>query len=131
MTGVDWIAGPHVTHVMQASQTDFPQQSFDVVMSFNHLEHDPFWEESLLHNLPSLKDGGLFILRWATHESGKHGPEFDPTHQGGYYPKTLEEVVTFLQSNGLKILERSKDINPYIGMMANIVARKKQEQNVE
>lgn len=124
MTGVDWIEGPHVTHVMKASETDFAPEYFDVLMSFNHLEHDPFWKDSITHNLPALKPGGLIILRWATHSSGKHGPEFDPTHAGGYYPKDMAEVKEFLLDQGLIVERTSQDHNPYIGLMANIVAKK-------
>jgi len=123
MTGVDWIPGQNVTHVMKAAETSFDPGTFDVLMSFNHLEHDPFWKESINHNLPALKDGALLILRWATHSSGKHGPEFDPTHGGGYYPKDMPEVLEFLKDNKLKVVSQSQDHNPYIGVMANIVAK--------
>lgn len=123
MTGVDWIAGPHVTHVMKAAETSFEPETFDVLLSFNHLEHDPFWKESLAHNLSALKPDALIILRWATRSSGKHGPHFDPDHKDGYYPKDMLEVLEFLRDQGITILSQSQDQNPAIGIMANILAR--------
>lgn len=123
MTGVDWIKGTHVTHVMKCSETDFAPGTFDVLMSFNHLEHDPFWRESIAHNLPALKDNAFIILRWATNGSSQHGPEFDPTHTGGYYPKSIYEVAKFLGEQGVKVISQSQDHNPAIGLMANIIAK--------
>lgn len=125
MTGVDWVAGQNVTVVTKAHETQFDNDSFDVLMSVNHLEHDPIWEESLGHNLPSLKTGGLILLRWAGMGSGRHGPEFDPNGKNGYYPKSLEDLIVFLRENNIEIIESYNDHNPYIGRMCNIIAIKK------
>lgn len=123
-TGLDWAEGKNVDIVVPAKETDFKTNTFDVLLSFNHLEHDPDWTESLGHNFPALKSGGLILLRWATRNSSAHGPEFDPHGKLGYYPKDLGEVVEFLESEGIQVLHKSQDHNPYIGVMANVIAKK-------
>lgn len=123
-TGIDWAEGKNVDIVVPAKDTEFSANTFDVLLSFNHLEHDPDWTESLGHNFPAVKSGGFLLLRWATRASSAHGPEFDPHGEQGYYPKDLEEVMEYLQKQGMEILFRSRDHNPYIGVMANIIAKK-------
>lgn len=124
-TGIDWAAGKGVDIVVPAKETDFKPESFDVLLSFNHLEHDPDWQDSLSHNLPFIKERGILFLRWATRRSSAHGPEFDPHGKQGYYPKDLHEIVEFLTDQGLAIVYTSQDHNPSIGVMANVIALKK------
>lgn len=123
-TGIDWAPGKNVDLVVPAKETTFASETFDTLLSFNHLEHDPDWTDSLGHNFDALKSGGLLLLRWATRNSSAHGPEFDPHGEQGYYPKDLGEVVEFLESRDIEVLHKSQDHNPYIGVMANIIARK-------
>lgn len=123
-TGIDWAAGKNVDIVVPAKETTFKPGTFDVILSVNHLEHDPDWTESLGHNFPALKPGGLILLRWATRNSSPHGPEFDPHGKHGYYAKDLGEVVDFLTEQGIEVLFKSQDNNPCIGVMANVIARK-------
>lgn len=123
-TGIDWAPGKNVDIVVPAKETAFDNNTFDVLLSFNHLEHDPDWTESLGNNFDALKEGGLMFLRWATRASGAHGPEFDPHGEQGYYPKDLNEVVEYLEGKGIQVLHKSQDHNPYIGVMANVIARK-------
>ncbi len=120
-TGVDWIKGKNVHVVSMAHQTKFQEGIFDAMISFNHLEHDPHWEKSLKHNLPALKDGSLILLRWATKSSQKHGPEFDPSHENGYYPIDIEEIEKFCSENNIRVEETEKEQNPYVGLMGSVV----------
>jgi len=122
--GVDWIEGKNVDVVMKGADTKLPKESFDVLLSANHLEHDPEWEETLTKVLESLKPGGLILFRWATRKSSAHGPEFDPHGEQGYYPKDVPEIVEFLQKKGIAILLEYADQNPSIGVMGNVLARK-------
>lgn len=123
-TGVDWTAGKGVDIVVPAKETTFDPDSFDVILSVNHLEHDPDWQESLGHNFPALKQDGLLILRWAGMGSAPHGPEFDPHGEHGYYPKSMAEVIEWLKQNDMLIELEYGDSNPYIGPMMNVIARK-------
>lgn len=123
-TGIDWAEGKNVDIVVPAKDTTFVPDTFDALLSVNHLEHDPDWTESLGHNFPALKPGGLILLRWATRNSSPHGPEYDPHGKHGYYAKDLGEVVDFLKEQGMEVLFMSQDHNPYIGVMANVIAKK-------
>lgn len=122
--GVDWTEGKNVDIVVAAKDTEFDDETFDVLLSVNHLEHDPDWEESLGNNIPSLKRGGLMLLRWAGPGSSPHGPQFDPRGEQGYYPKSMAEMISFLKRNGMQIALEYGDMNPYIGPMMNIIARR-------
>lgn len=124
-TGIDWAAGKNVDIVVPAKETCFADGSFDVILSCNHLEHDPDWEDSIGHNLLALRPGGLLLLRWAGIGSAPHGPEFDPHGEHGYYPKSMAEVLTFLLRQNMNILLQNGDHNPCIGPMLNIIAAKK------
>lgn len=124
-TGIDWTAGKNVDIVVPAKETEFDNEVFDVMLSVNHLEHDPDWEQSIGHNLPALKRGGLILLRWAGMGSSPHGPQFDPHGAQGYYPKSMPQVIEFLKGKGIDIITEYGDMNPYIGPMMNLIARKK------
>jgi len=123
-TGIDWAPGKNVDIVVPAKETTFDPNSFDVLLSVNHLEHDPDWQESIGHNLPALKQDGLILLRWAGIGSAPHGPEFDPHGAQGYYPKSMADVLEYLKSQDILILTEYGDANPYIGPMMNVIARK-------
>lgn len=122
--GVDWIEGKNVDVVMRGKDTKLPKEKFDVLLSANHLEHDPEWEETLAAVLAALKPGGLILLRWATRRSSAHGPEFDPHGKQGYYPKDVPEICEFLQKQKIGVLLEYADTNPCIGVMGNVIARK-------
>lgn len=123
-TGVDWKEGKNVDVVCLAHDTKFKKDQFDQILSVNHLEHDPYWKKSLIHNFKWLKDGGIVFVRWATVSSSKHGPEFDPKHEDGYYGKNLEDVVQFLQAYPqIEIIWKNTDFNKDIGQMANVIAQ--------
>ena len=130
MTGVDWESGKNVTHVMKCHETKFKKESFDVLVTINHLEHDPYWEKSLQHNYPALKKGGLFILRWASTGSSEHSIEHDPSGEDGYYPKSLNDIIHFLKKKlDVEVLEEGQKSNDYIGLMAWVIAKKKKDEN--
>jgi hypothetical protein len=129
MTGVDWVAGPHVTHVMKCSDTEFKPETFAFIISLNHMEHDPYWEQSLKHNIPALMVGGMMFLKWCSTHSSKHCAEYDPSGKLGYYPKELNEVMNFFNVNyrefRLKAIDKGTEHNPSIGMMAYILLEKR------
>lgn len=119
--GVDWKEGKNVEVVSLAHETHF-EERFNTLLSMNHLEHDPYWEKSLDHNLQYLSPGALLYIRWGTEKSQRHGDEFDPSHTG-YHPKTMQQVKDFLEKNGIKIFDAVEEHNPYIGVMGGIIAR--------
>lgn len=51
----------------------FSPQQFDVIVSTEMLEHDKYWQESLLSMYANLKSQGLFILTCAGPTRQEHG----------------------------------------------------------
>ena len=47
--------------------------AFDVVLSFEMLEHDPYWKQSLRSMYRLLRDGGALLLSFATGARPTHG----------------------------------------------------------
>ena len=60
--GVDMRAGRDVDEVMTSHDLRFPDESFDVVISTEMLEHDPFPWVSMAEMGRVLKPGGVLIL---------------------------------------------------------------------
>src|SRR5262245_45993460 len=71
-TGCDWRPGPGVDLVAFAHQLTFPDQSFDVVVSTECLEHDPHWRETIVAMRRMLKEDGLLIVTAAAFERKPH-----------------------------------------------------------
>lgn len=63
--GVDLGPGPGVDIVSPFHLVDLPDESADLVLSTEMLEHDPHWESSLVRMCHLLKSGGYLILTWA------------------------------------------------------------------
>jgi SAM-dependent methyltransferase len=59
--GVDWRAGPGVDHISLFHEIPWIEE-FDVLISCNAFEHDPYWKQSIVAGLRALKPGGEIIL---------------------------------------------------------------------
>lgn len=70
--GLDIAPYKNVDVVSLAHEYDVPDESFDVVISTNHLEHDIYWEKTLAKMLKLLKRGGFMIIQ-TTHNRPEHG----------------------------------------------------------
>lgn len=70
--GLDIKAGPNVDVVSIAHEYKAPPQSFDVVISTNQLEHDMYWDKTLLKMYELLKSNGLLVIQ-CPHNRGEHG----------------------------------------------------------
>lgn len=82
--GVDCVAGRNVDVVCLAHEVPF-QQAFDVVASFEALEHDPHWIETLRAMVRCVRPGGLIIGSCAAPGRGRHGTR-DRPHRDGSFP---------------------------------------------
>lgn len=71
--GVDVADGPGVDEVCQGQLLDHPTASFDVVVSCECMEHNPFWVETLANMFRMAKPGGLVIVSFATTGRAEHG----------------------------------------------------------
>lgn len=70
--GVDIKEGKNVDIVCPCHKLDFKDESFDVIISTEMLEHDPYWYESLRKMSKMLKPDGLLLLSCATPPRAKH-----------------------------------------------------------
>jgi SAM-dependent methyltransferase len=76
--GVDLDIGPNVDKIMEGQLADFPTGRFDVCLSAECFEHNPFWLETFINMARMTKQGGLIIITCATTGRGEHG-----THRSG------------------------------------------------
>jgi len=71
--GVDVATGPGVDRVCPGQTVDEPSESFDVVISCECFEHNPYWLETFVNMLRLLKPGGLCIVSCALTGRQEHG----------------------------------------------------------
>ena len=134
--GVDWVDGKDVDFVCKFHETDFKMNKdvkipFDVLISYSAFEHDPFWKESINHNLPFLRIGGMIFFNWGGPNSTPHGLHYsadiigEPTGAykgkadltdddpiGGYFPKSMKQMTDLLEDNSVTILETGTQHGP-------------------
>jgi len=71
--GCDVFSGKNVDVVGFTHELTFPDNSFDVIISSECFEHDPYFNKSILNILRMLKSGGLFTMTCATTGRKEHG----------------------------------------------------------
>jgi len=71
--GLDIGPGPNVDIVSVCHEFTGPDESFDVVVSADALEHDMHWQKTLKKMYDILKFGGLMIFTCASSGRGAHG----------------------------------------------------------
>ncbi len=71
--GVDIAPGENVSIVSKAHELEFPDGYFDTIISTECLEHDMYWDRTLLNALRMLRHGGLLLLTMATTGRAEHG----------------------------------------------------------
>lgn len=71
--GADITSGPGIDLVCQGQDIEMPTGTFDVVITCECFEHNPFWVETFVNMTRMLKSGGLFILSCAAPGRIEHG----------------------------------------------------------
>jgi len=71
--GVDVAPGPGVDIVQLGNEVDQPSESFDLVISCECFEHNPYWVETFANMMRMLKKGGLCLITCATTGRIEHG----------------------------------------------------------
>ena len=84
--GVDLMSGPGVDVVSNGQEINVPDQNFDVAISCECFEHNPYWFVSFQNMYNKLKMGGLLIVSCASRGRVEHGtkrtsPESSPGTQ--------------------------------------------------
>jgi SAM-dependent methyltransferase len=72
-TGVDVADGPAVDIVAQGQDLTFPDGSFDVTVSAECFEHNPYWRETFLNMVRMTRTGGLVAFTCAAEGRPEHG----------------------------------------------------------
>ena len=72
-TGIDLEDGPGVDVVCEAQKYDAPDESYDVIISSECLEHNPYYKETLENAVRMLKPGGFMLFACATTGRPVHG----------------------------------------------------------
>jgi SAM-dependent methyltransferase len=88
--GLDVGPGPGVDVVCQGQAYDAPAGSFDVVISCETMEHNPFWKETFANMLRLCRPGGLVLMTCASIGRPEHGtrrttPKDAPLIKWDYY----------------------------------------------
>ena len=105
-TGVDIAPYDNVTVVSIAHEYDAPNGSFDVVCSTSELEHDIYWQKTLLKMVDLLKPGGFMWFEaphvWHEHGTKHSNPEdsltIDKDEEWANYYKNMnvEDITSVL-----------------------------------
>lgn len=97
-TGVDLSEGPGVDVVSSGHTLDFSDETFDITISCECFEHNPFWVETFANMHRMTKRNGLVIMSCASRGRLEHGtarthPEESPGTQsvGMNYYRNLNE----------------------------------------
>jgi SAM-dependent methyltransferase len=72
-TGIDVAAGKGVDLVCQAQEYDAPDDSFDLIISCEAMEHNPHWVATFANMVRMSKPGGLVVMTCATTGRAEHG----------------------------------------------------------
>lgn len=97
--GIDIGDGPGVDIVAQGQNFDAPDASFDVVLSCECLEHNPYWKATFKNMVRMCKPGGLVIITCASTGRPEHGTaRSDP----GASPLTIEKGWNYYQNISLR-----------------------------
>jgi len=72
-TGLDIEEGPGVDIVCEAQKYDAPDESYDVIISSECFEHNPYYKETIQNAIRMLKCGGFFLFACATTGRPVHG----------------------------------------------------------
>jgi SAM-dependent methyltransferase len=108
--GVDLGEGPNVTLVGRGEDLDLPTASFDVSMSSECFEHNPYWRATLLNMVRMTRPEGLIVFTCATTGRLEHGtsrtdvdsaPLAVAVGQEYYENVTPKQVATALRGSSL------------------------------
>jgi len=96
--GLDVADGDGVDVVCEGQKYDAPDDSFDVVISCEAMEHNPYWVETFRNMIRLCRPGGLVVMTCATTGRPEHGtarttPDASPltVELGWNYYKNLTE----------------------------------------
>lgn len=90
-TGVDWRKGPCVDVVSLAHEYKGKDESFDMAITTEMLEHDPHWEKSVRRLLDLTKRGGSVLATCAGPDRHAHDVATSPN--GRYRNPAMKDLL--------------------------------------
>jgi len=105
--GVDVSPGPGVDTVCLGNELDEPTESFDVVISCECFEHNPYWLETFTNMIRMLKKDGLCLITCATTGRIEHGtPRSNPLDSLA----NIENVLHYYRNLDAREFQRKIDL---------------------
>lgn len=106
--GVDLESGKGVDHVCPGQLLEFPSGHFDVVVSTECFEHNPFWIETLANMLRMMRPNGTLLLTFASLGRPEHGTHaerpgdspFTLRKNWNYYKNLSEKDLSYINLDG-------------------------------
>ena len=95
--GIDCKGGANVDVIGLCHEFTPETAEFDVVVSTEALEHDPYWEKTLKHAANLLRSGGVLALTCGSEHRPSHHEKDSPT-PGYYGGRTGAEVRAALEA---------------------------------
>ncbi len=96
--GCDVAPGKGIDIVVPGQLLEFPSNHFDVVISTECFEHNPYWIETFSNMLRMLRSDGIILITCASAGRGEHGtprtsPQYSPltSNLGWNYYKNLSK----------------------------------------
>lgn len=109
-TGLDIGPGENVDVICKGHEYN-PQNQFDIIVSSECFEHDPYYKDTILNAVRLTKSGGIFLFTCATTGRAEHGTQRSgtgwasphTTADWGDYYKNLDEqdIREFLDVDSL------------------------------
>jgi SAM-dependent methyltransferase len=93
--GLDLGPGPGVDIICPAQDYDAPDNTYDVIISCECFEHNPYYKETIQNAVRMLKSGGLFLFTCATTGRPVHGIQSLEEESKKKFPnwKTMPNVI--------------------------------------
>lgn len=96
--GIDVAQGRNVDIVSPGHQLGLPDETFDVVVSTECLEHDRHWEQTLQHAVRMLRPGGMLLMTCATTGRPEHGTRRTTPHDAPLLASVDDEWADYYRN---------------------------------
>jgi SAM-dependent methyltransferase len=117
--GLDLGAGPGVDVIRSGHEylSDSHDQ-FDLILSAECLEHNPFWRETIENSIRLLKPQGLLIFSWATTGRAEHGTHANSPESAPFIVQDFDNYYRNISRRDLKKI-KLRDNFTYEAIMQN------------
>lgn len=108
--GVDLCEGPGVDSVGFGHELDLPDSSFDVAISGECFEHDPYWTKTVLNMCRMTRPGGLVAFTCASAGRPEHGTRRTDRHES---PGTQAQGLDYYRNLTEQDFSRELDLQEF------------------